>query len=108
MSNKLFTLVDRSVSRIGPLNTLVDNMLNWFTPKMAASAAGCGGLRWASNCTDMGAWFDFHCPNGLRYTEYRCTQWYYQYGKKYGNCVVVGSSCSYPTPDYGFCDRTCS
>lgn len=50
MLSNLFTMVDRGVSRISPLNTLVDNVLNWVAPKMSASAATCKTIVSSQGC----------------------------------------------------------
>jgi hypothetical protein len=109
MSSKLLTIVDRGVSHVNTLNTLVDSVLQWLTPKMKASAVTCSGLQWASNCRTKTILNNVpECGGGSLYTWKVCTQWYYNNGYNYTGCTTWAVHCGAdPRPSYADCRRTC-
>lgn len=107
MSSKLFTMVDRGVNHITPLNTLVDNILHRIAPKMTASAVTCSGLRWAGTCYKKVAQHQSDvCSSGSTITYDKCTQWYYNNGKKFNSCGPGPTVCS--NQPITKCEATCT
>jgi hypothetical protein len=110
MSSKLLNLVDSSVSHITPLNTLVDNTLNWLTQKMTASAIGCSGFVSSGYCQDAptDCYQNLSCPFDVECYAMKHVITYFQTGKRYSptsSGYVYYCSGSEPYPA---CANTCT